>query len=91
MPIKNVEYLEVPEQKKNTKQTKLKEIISDLVHSIDDLKHQKIDTTNLKTNYKEFCEQTNASIGLLNAKIEAIETSFKKLVERFDELELMEI
>lgn len=91
MPIKNVEYLEVPEQKKSTKQSKLKDIISELVRNIEDLKNQKADTTHLKASYREFAESTNASVGLLNAKIEAIESSLKKLTERFEELESMEI
>jgi ABC-type transporter Mla subunit MlaD len=87
MPLPNVEYIKVPEKKQAGKQSKLKDILKELVESVNDLKQSKQDTTNLKNNYKEFAEQTNASMGVLKAKIDALESLVKSLVERLDDFE----
>ena len=91
MPLKNTDYLEVPEKKPSGKQSKLKEVINELVTSVKELKEHKGDVSNLKASYKEYASETNASIGTLNAKIEALELLVKTLVEKLDEIENIEI
>ena len=92
MPLKNVEYLEVTPKNVPTKQqSKLKDVINELVASVKELKEHKGDVSNLKSSYKTYAEETNSSLGVLNAKLDALEAIVKSLVERLDELEEIEV
>lgn len=48
--------------------------------------NNKVDTQNLKSNYKQFVEDTNANTGLLNEKIKFLMEENKKLNDKLIEL-----
>ncbi len=51
------------------------------------LASQKTDTANLKTSYKQFVEDYNVNAGIINARLNAIESLLKETVIKLNELD----
>lgn len=67
--------------------SKLVSSIKKLIGDVEILQTQKHDTSNLKNSYITYVQDTNANLGVLNERLNALEILMKKLVNRLDELE----
>lgn len=57
------------------------------IADIESLGTQKADTNNLKTSYKQFAEDTNRNIGMIDARLNAIEELLKQTIAKLNELD----
>lgn len=67
--------------------SKIVSVLKKLIADVEALQNQKNDTSNLKSSYISFSQETNSNLGILNERLNALEGLIKKLVSRLDELD----
>lgn len=82
----------LPEEVKDKSKfiTVVKKLVIDVektLKEVEILSNQKIETTNLKNSYKDFCEQTNLNYGIINARVDNLENSLKDVLKTLKDLE----